>query len=219
MCFMAHIPHTEKEYIKEQLSSFKYLFGMETSEYEHYHFLVEMTDKEYHSFSKRVFKDKYKLRGRAIKGSPRQYGKEKKINDIQKVARYTCKDKNVETNILEEELEDILGQKLEECENTKTESMDNIKKCCRFVENAIFNKHLKKDGLKLELIENQVLQSIILEDYPSNKTIKIHIINWMKREKMNIRKTTIETYYLYIISQSEYFEKPGYQIYEYLYEE
>ena len=69
MCFMAHIPHTEKEYIKEQLSSFKYLFGMETSEYEHFHFLVEMSDKEYHSFSKRVFKDKYKLRGRAIKGS------------------------------------------------------------------------------------------------------------------------------------------------------
>ena len=45
-------------------------------------------------------------RGRALKGVPRQYGKENKIRDIQKVARYTCKDKNVETNIPEEELDE-----------------------------------------------------------------------------------------------------------------
>lgn len=219
LCFMAHIKHKEKEYIKEQLSGFKYLFGMETSDYEHFHFLVEMSDKEYHAFSKRVFKDKYKLRGRATKGAPRQYGKETKIRDIQKIARYTCKDKNVETNIPEEELEDLLGQKLEECENTKSESMDNIKRCCEFVENQIYGKHLTKDKGGQQELDNQLQNCVVLDKMPSIKEIKIQIILWMRREKINIRKTTIETYYLYIVAQSEHLNRDEYHIYDYLYED
>ena len=217
--FMAHIKHTERDYIKEQLSSFKYLFGMEKSEYEHFHFLVEMSDTQYHAFSKRVFKDKYQLRGRATKGAPRQYGKEKKIRDIQKVARYTCKDKNVETNITEAELEDILGQKLEECENTKSESMDNIKKCCMFVENQIYGEHLVKDKGGQQELDEGLQNCVILDKLPSIKEIKIQIILWMRREKMNIRKTTIETYYLYIVAQSEHLKRDEYHIYNYLYED
>lgn len=217
--FMAHIKHSETDYLKEELKGFKYLLGLETSEYEHYHFLVEMSDKAYHAFSKKIFKDKYKLRGRAIKGCPRQYGKEKSIRDIQKVARYTCKDKNVVTNIPEEELEDILGQKLDECKNTKNESMDNIRKCCIFVENQIYGKKQDEDGQTLAIEDNHIIQEVVLDKEPSERNIKIQIILWMKREKMNIRKSTIETYYLYIISQSEHFEKKSYEIYDYLYNE
>ena len=136
ICFMAHISHKECETLCKDLAPYKYLFGMETSDYEHYHFLVEMSDKQYHAFSKKIFKDRYKLRGRAIKGSPRQYGKENHIRDIQKIARYSCKDKNVRTNLTEEELDDLLGQKLEECKNTKGESMENIKKCMLYVERS-----------------------------------------------------------------------------------
>ena len=273
--FMAHINHSEKDYLMEQLTPFKYLFGLEDAGYEHIHFLVEMSDKDYHSFSKRVFKDKYQLRGRATKGAPRQYGKEKKIRDIQKVARYTCKDKNVITNIdeaeledilgqkLEEcentksesmdnikkccqfvekkirdiqkvarytckdknvitnideaELEDILGQKLEECENTKSESMDNIKKCCQFVENQIYGEHLVKDKGGQQELDESLSNCVILNKVPSIKEIKIQIILWMRREKMNIRKTTIETYYLYIVAQSEHLNRDSYHIYDYLY--
>jgi len=217
--FMAHINHSEKMYLMEQLTTFKYLFGMEYSGYEHFHFLVEMSDKEYHSFSKRVFKDKYQLRGRATKGAPRQYGKERKIRDIQKVARYTCKDKNVETNMTEAELEDILGQKLEECENTKTESMDNIKKCCMFVENQIYGEHLVKDKGGQQELDEGLQNCVILDKLPSIKEIKIQIILWMRREKMNIRKTTIETYYLYIVAQSEHLKRDELHIYNYLYED
>jgi hypothetical protein len=217
--FMAHINHSEKTYLMEQLTPYKYLFGMEYEGYEHIHFLVEMSDKDYHSFSKRVFKDKYKLRGRATKGAPRQYGKEKKIRDIQKVARYTCKDKNVHTNIDESELEDILGQKLEECENTKNESMDNIKKCCKFVENQIYGEHLTKDKDCQQELDESLSNCVILNKIPSIKEIKLQIILWMQREKMNIRKTTIETYYLYIVAQSEHLKRSSDYIYEYLYED
>lgn len=222
LCFMAHIKHSESEYIKEQLTDFKYLFGMETSEYEHYHFLVEMSDKQYHAFSKRVFKDKYKLRGRAVCGAPRQYGKVSQIRDIQKMARYTCKDKNIITNLEEEELDAILGQKLEECENTKTAQADNIRKCCQFVENQIYGKQLMKSDngqQSLEKVGSQINEVVYLDEIPKTCQIKIQIILWMRREKMNIRKTTIETYYLYIVAQSEHLKKTDIEIYNYLYED
>lgn len=222
LCFMAHIKHSDKEYIKEQLKDFKYLFGMETCEYEHYHFLVEMSDKNYHAFAKRVFKDKYGLRGRAISGAPRQYGKVSQIRDIQKIARYTCKDKNIITNIGEEELDAILGQKLEECENTKTLSMDTIRKCCVFVENQIYGKKLMKSDngqQQLEKVGSQMNEVVYLDEIPNACQIKLQIILWMRREKMNIRKTTIETYYLYIVAQSEHLKKTDIEIYNYLYED
>lgn len=222
LCFMAHIKHDDKEYIKEQLKDFKYLFGMETCEYEHYHFLVEMSDKNYHAFAKRVFKDKYQLRGRAISGAPRQYGKVSHIRDIQKIARYTCKDKNIITNIGEEELEAILGQKLEECENTKTLSMDTIRKCCVFVENQIYGKKLMKSDngqQQLEKVGSQMNEVVYLDEIPNTCQIKLQIILWMRRENMNIRKTTIETYYLYIVAQSEHLKKTDIEIYNYLYED
>jgi len=56
------------------------------------HFLVDMSDKDYQAFAKRVFIDKYKLRGRATKDKPRQYGKVKKINSIKKALAYTIKE-------------------------------------------------------------------------------------------------------------------------------
>lgn len=224
LCFMAHIPHSECGNIIKYLDAYKYIFGMETSDYEHFHFLVKMTEKEYYNFSKRVFKDKYKLRGRATNGAPRQYGKLKQINDIQKIARYTCKDKNVRTNLTDLELDDILGQKLEDCKNIKTESMDNFKKCCRYVENVLgLFQNKKYDDSQFQLVEcdgnNHKLEQGVYFNADKIKPIdiKVYIIKWMIHEKMTIRKTTIESFYLYIISQSEHLKKNPYEIYNYLY--
>ena len=221
ICFMAHIQHKECDRICKDLEPYKYIFGMETSDYEHFHFLVEMSDKQYHAFSKKVFKDRYKLRGRATKGAPRQYGKEKNIKDIQKIARYTCKDKNVRTNLTEEELDDLLGQKLEECKNTKMESMENIKKCMLYVEKKWENFIIKKNNGNVNFViadgklETQ-FKDLETWDHPQ---ICCEIINFMIENDINIRRTTIDTYYLYIIARSEYLKKGARAIYYHLYED
>jgi hypothetical protein len=92
--FMAHIPVRDISSVVQTLLSYnigQYLVCGETTPYDHLHFMVEMSDETYHKFSKRVFKDKYKLRGRAMKGKSRQYGKQKKIKDLEKALAYTCK--------------------------------------------------------------------------------------------------------------------------------
>lgn len=114
MAFMAVIEHKHYEEVKDILFQYdigKYIIAKEISKTahtetngEHIHFMVEMTDKDYHRFSKRVFIDRFNLRGRASKGKPRQYGKVKQIENVEKMKQYTLKENEYESNLSEEEL-------------------------------------------------------------------------------------------------------------------
>lgn len=108
IAFMAHIPHSQIDYVEQTLKEYDiglYIIGLEKTDYEHMHFLVEMKEIDYHKYSKRVFKDKFKLRGRAIKNAPRQYGKLKQIEDLEKLKAYTVKDQNIRSNMKQEDLD------------------------------------------------------------------------------------------------------------------
>ena len=112
--FMAVIEHKYAHEIKEILSQYdigKYIIAKETSKTahtetngEHFHFIVEMTDKDYHRFSKRLFIDRFNLRGRATKDKPRQYGKVKQIDNLEKMKSYTLKENDYDSNLSDEEL-------------------------------------------------------------------------------------------------------------------
>lgn len=96
---MAHIKHDQIEYIKGYIDNrfTEYIIAMETSTKvgEHMHFLLLTDDPSlYHKFAQNVFKQKYRLRGRATKGKCRQYGKMKEIENIHRMMMYTVKDKN-----------------------------------------------------------------------------------------------------------------------------
>lgn len=116
MAFMAAVPHSEIENVKNALLEYdsctQYLIALEVSpgthvetEGEHMHFITNMTPHDYHSFSRKQFVTKYKLRGKALKDKPRQYGKLKKIHNIEKMFAYTVKDGNIHTNFSEKALE------------------------------------------------------------------------------------------------------------------
>jgi len=137
LMFMAHIDHEHIDYVEETLKNYDiglYLIGMEKTDYEHLHFIVEMEEKDYHKFSKRVFKDKFNLRGRATQGAPRQYGKIKKIEDIEKAKAYTVKDGNVRTNMKQEELQKYLDKSFKKVEKQEflDECADELEK--RYIE-------------------------------------------------------------------------------------
>ena len=63
LAFMAHIAHSEVETIQQELQEYKYIIGLETSEYEHYHFYVKMSIKQYSAFAQRIFRKKYNHTG------------------------------------------------------------------------------------------------------------------------------------------------------------
>lgn len=115
IAFMAAIKHDQWSYVLDTLKEYEigaYLCSKEIAKGvhsetngEHMHFLVQMTDKDYHKFSKRVFVEKYKLRGKATKDNPRQYGRVKKIENLERMAAYTLKDGNIETNMSESQIE------------------------------------------------------------------------------------------------------------------
>lgn len=104
---MAHLPYEKFDELEDRIKLFEteYLIGFEKSKYEHYHFIVKITDTEYHNFAQEMFIKKYRLRGRAGRkgtpdeGKPRQYGKETTIRSQERAIMYSTKDGEYRTNM------------------------------------------------------------------------------------------------------------------------
>lgn len=118
--FYVELKWSEKEVysnFKEKLLKYNignYIVGKEVSENshketngEHIHVCCQMTDDDYHRFAVTVLRQQMNLRGRAVAGFCRQYGKVKQIRSLEKMKAYTVKDSNVDTNIGDEELEKL----------------------------------------------------------------------------------------------------------------
>lgn len=111
------IDHVENE-LKKIDSLGNYVIAMEKSETgkhvltngEHMHFIAQMDSRDYHRFCKRVFIDYYELRGRATAGKPRQYGKVKQIDNLEKMIMYTLKDGNYRSNMEPKYIEELYKQ-------------------------------------------------------------------------------------------------------------
>lgn len=110
---MAHIPHSERDYIKKYIENrytdYIIAYEISTKVGEHIHFMLWSEDKkDYPRLVQNVFKNKYGLRGRATKGLCRQYGKVNEIEKLEKMMAYTVKDKNVDykvgKHLLEEDM-------------------------------------------------------------------------------------------------------------------
>ena len=123
---MAHLPHDKFDELEDRIKQFdtEYLISYENDKYEHFHFIVNITDTEYHNFCQDYFKKKYKLRGRAIKDHPRQYGKESKIRDQEKAIQYTLKDGDYRTNMSEMYIDEMVERSFKK--DSKKKDMDKL---------------------------------------------------------------------------------------------
>ena len=136
--FMAVIKHEHREEVHQILLEYNigmYIISNEITKSahqetngEHIHFLVEMSAEDYHRFSKRVFIDKFKLRGRASKGKPRQYGKVSKIENIEKMKSYTLKEGDFISNLSEKELNELYEKSYK-----KAEDLDDMEKLYEYL--------------------------------------------------------------------------------------
>ena len=212
MAFMAHIPHADALEIAKDLARYetKYILGLEVSSYEHIHFLALMTKDEYHAFSKKNFIVKYKLRGRATKGKPRQYGKEKEIRDLEKYAQYCLKDQNFISNMSKDEIEEIIRMKIDDVKNTKSKNANSV---------------MLKDELVLYVEKHMgnkpTYHSLAVYDekwHAYNRLMKIKIVDFMRSKELSIRKSTIDMYFYHVVAYSKEIKMSSADIIDTLYQ-
>lgn len=187
MAFMAHIPHSEIDYVVATLTKYdsvgEYLIGLEGGEYEHMHFFVEMSKTDYTRFSKRVFIDRFKLRGRASKGLSRQYGKVKKIENLTKMAAYTLKDGNIRTNMPEAVIKEYQAESFQKkAEQTFKDEML-----------AYVEQHTA----------NSAADPLVDEPVYDNYSIAISVAQFMRDNGKVLRKSTIAANVFYVMQFSE----------------
>lgn len=211
IAFMAHIPHNEQEYILETLKDYdigKYIIGLEHAESvgEHYHFLVQMTDKDYHKYSKRVFKDKFKLRGQNRGGKCKQYGKLKEIKDLEKMKAYTCKDNKVMTNMSDEEI-----QKYVEMSYKKEEQLELIDEMAEILNERYINQCIIDYGPE----ENYETSSHTFHI----KHLRMMIIDIMREKNLkSISRTKVENVlYRFLMKKGSPYHATTENIYNVLY--
>jgi hypothetical protein len=166
-----------------------------------------MTNKEYAAMAKRVFIDKYKLKGRWHRTPdgvthPRQYGKETKIRDLEKYAKYTIKDQNFISNMSENEIEDIIKDKIENVRNTKGENANTNElkiELLNYVEEHMGNHNAYFPGETHSNSEN-----LFTDKWHSyHRLLKIKIVDFMRLKKVGIRKSTIDMYFYHCVAYSE----------------
>jgi hypothetical protein len=130
-----------------------------------------MGKAEYAKFSKRVFIDKFKLKGRATKGCPRQYGKIKDIRDLDRAAAYSIKDGNIRTNMGQDRIAALAELAYEK----KTD--DIVAKLIEYVDDNL--KRAPEDTY---------------DDLCKGRSITILIIGWLRQHKKPLRASTIKYY-------------------------
>lgn len=192
---MAHIPHSDIDYVVWALCQYEsvseYLIGLETGDYEHMHFVVQMTPDDYKRFSKRVFVDKYKLRGKATKGLSRQYGKVKAIENLERMQCYTVKDGNVRTNMPEEKLEYLQSQSFQKDDSTskgfRKELLEYVKTHFDPGDPEEPDEALRRDH----------------RTYLFRREVGIHVMRFMNAKGKILRKTTVWANILYVMQFSD----------------
>lgn len=176
---MAHIPLSEFNYLEEIIQEYnvvKYLIAYESTPYEHYHFVIEYKDdpdKNYHNFCKRVFKDKYKLRGQAKKNQPRQYGCLKKVENLERMCAYTIKEGNFKTNMDQQDIDSYIRISKE------TTKYNNFReKLLQHLFNKSYNNptHSFFYSAETDSLEQKVKKEVIqyyLENMDTHKNVKL----------------------------------------------
>lgn len=177
IAFMAHLPLEEYDEIEKLLLEYdigSYLIGHETEPYSHYHFVVQMSEQDYCRYRKRVFIDKYKLRGVPKKNLCRQYGKITKIEDFDKLLSYTAKEENIRSNMDEETLNEAISNSF------KKEQPKLLKeKLVKYIDDKTYIEMTK---------EYRFLRK---------KKVYLLIIEFCLENKIPLTKSILNSYYLY----------------------
>lgn len=176
--------------VKDMLSEYnigEYIIALENNPYRHFHICVEMDTKDYNAFVKKHLKDRLKLRGRAVNGKPRQYGRVLGIKKPDKMIAYTLKQ-----GVFQSSLDSIKLEPFLKMSYTK-DSGDQDREIRDKLRDYLDKEHFK-DAYK----------SI------SDEALKRAIIRFMLKEKIRIRTCSqVDGYLRYMrqFSNHDYIRK------------
>ncbi len=168
--FFGAIDHMWFDFLEDKLQEYDigyYIIAAEISEGkhkktggQHFHFVVQMSEKDYNAYVKRVFKDKFKLSGRAGNGEGRQYGRVKDIENIVKMKAYVLKDGKFRTNIPDDEIKELLtiAFKKDEKETEQREFRDRLMA-------SVHQDLTSKQGLEFHQITKRAIGISIIAEF------------------------------------------------------
>lgn len=191
--FLVALPH---RLIDEFINSLKlylgdtprFVIGMETAtdshadtQGEHMHVIADMDEPSYDRFRKTILVKKYKLRGQARNGHPRQYGKVRCIRDETRMLRYTCKDQNVKfEGYTIEEIQDYIKHSFPKRErrNLRDEVMSYLDK-----EPLWGDSHL---SFNITLAEKAVIRFYMehTDKTVTRNIVKNHVVHYLQLKKL-----------------------------------
>lgn len=142
----------------------------------HYHFIVYTTDKNLTNLIQYLVKQYNLASTSKAQGGKRKYGRLKQpIQNLEALKIYCCKDGNVRSSYSDEILHDLYRKSF------KKDDKALKHKCLKYCEDA-----------------TQSQLYVTVED------LRLYIIKFCMTEKIHIRKTLIDAYYIYIVQTSEF---------------
>lgn len=210
--FMYHLPITEHQYLVDKLIEYKcpkYLVAHEKTPYSHFHLVAWMTLKEYNNYNKHII-NKYNLKANSKNGQTKQYGKETKIRNLERMMTYTVKDGNVKTSLTTEQLQLYIDKSYKKDEKHKFEKevIEYINDYFKLTQTSYHaHKVYGNNGTeyldyldKESIVKHLIIEYMIIKDFKFNKTtIMNYYILWVRRscdikDKKDLNQTTRHIY-------------------------
>ena len=154
----------------------QYIIALENKPYRHFHVCVEMSTKDYNAFVKKHLKDRLKLRGRAVNGQPRQYGRVLGIKKPDKMIAYTLKQGVYISNVEDDQLKPYKAMSyVKDSGDNDREIRDKMRE---YLDKTYYKDHFK---------------------YVEDMKLKKAIIHFLLKEKIRIRTSSqIDGYFKYM---------------------
>lgn len=181
-------PHSEVETIKKDLLKYtqRFVLALERckgahkeTNGEHYHIAAEIDQEEYNRYKQNIYQKQYKLRGKAIDGKPKQYGKIEKVRDQTKMLAYTIKDMNLVLNgITLEELQQSIDVSYPKTETWEQQIIDALKAQDNDDRITLGNIEAKVMELEILVLNHYLVYSTTLA-VPSRAFMKKIIIRYL----------------------------------------
>lgn len=176
--------------VKDMINEYEpgeYIIALENKPYRHFHICCGMSTKNYNAFVKKHLKDRLKLRGRAVNGQPRQYGRVLGIKKPDKMIAYTLKQGVYISNLTEETIKPYKSMSyVKDSGDNDREIRDKMRE---YLDNTYYKDHYKE-----------------VEDIPLKKAI----IHFLLKDKIRIRTSSqIDGYFKYMrqFSNHDYINK------------
>ena len=188
IAFMVHQGNNDlnSQLLLDELKHYKsfnnYIIAMETTPYVHFHIIADIDINDYNAFIAKVVRKKWKLRGRATNGNPKQYGRITNIKKPCHMIAYTLKQGSYISNLQEITLNPF--KDISYTKDKRGEDKELRDKCLQFVDERFKTKAwVDEETLKTTIIEFLLTNNIFIRSRSIIECYYLHIKQYSDKLK------------------------------------